>query len=234
MMKRLLGRAAVAGALAIVGIGLAGAGTAHAVYPFTVAWACEGGQHLAYNPVTGQSMGVGNSGPLNPLASPVGQWVCVETGGTGGGSVGVGTYAQGGQFTGVVQYAALCVGTEFTPGCTTVYGGYTVGYADAGAVGAKPCVVTVAATPCASVGVTPNPSSGVTYSVTEPNAAGLAVCGVNVAGQCAVKSATVQSGGTAGTAYVGTTPVDVTVPAACVAVNRENLTLVSVSRGSGC
>jgi hypothetical protein len=236
-MRTIIKRATAAAVLAFAltasgfaGLVPGGLNPAHAA-GFTENWQCAERTHVAYNPVTGEPVEVGHLEWIlvywNP---PVAMWACVDTGGTAG-SHSVGTYGQFlGGYASYVQVTSVCPGVD-SMGCTGVFTGFIVDTPDGGTVGIKPCVITGVSNPCASVGATIDPSVPFSYSLPEPGPG--EICGPRVLGVCEVKRLTVQTGGHLATVYVGTTPVDLSVPASCVEF-RPGLTLLVVRPGSGC
>ena len=156
--------------------------------------------------------------------SPYNLWVCLDTGTSAGAhSVGTAGYVRPGQVPGVLEHTPVCAGVSPLPAeCTHVWTGYEVHNQDAGTTGTKPCAIVSKEAErevrCISVGVTPNPSTPVQVSTWDP---GSSECFVVDNGNCATDNVKVQVGGPVATAYVGTSPVPVDVPAACVTTHNN-------------
>lgn len=182
---------------------------------------------VLYNPVNGHPIGVS----INPRRGPDlsywlwNVWVCVDTGNTAGNhSIGTSGYMSPNGAPGLVEHTPVCLGVSpLPPECTMVWMGADAAGQQAGQTGAQPCVTASKEYEreirCVSAGVTPGGTApGVAPSVTEPPG----YCLVKADGICATKDVTVGVGGSVATAYVGTTPVPVGVPSACVGT-RNNL-----------
>jgi hypothetical protein len=235
-MNRFMQRAVALGTVTVIGLALGGINPARAdPPPFSENWQnCPAGGHVAYNPITGESMQVSHTESISePPSRPFYTWVCVETGGTAGShSVGAAGYLTGGMVPLYVQHTLACPGV-FGMGCTGTWTGASMQSPNAGALGAQPCVSPVVPelATCQSVGVTPNVSSGVGVDFPE-QPRDREICGVKFEGTCAVPRTAVHTGGSVATVYVGTSPTDVNVPVTCTGVNRPNLAVVSPQVGS--
>lgn len=219
-------KAARAGLMALM-LGMAavgftwGAGPADAT-TFTDNWQCGDSPadtyHVAFNPVTGQPVRVSVRKWVFPFPfMPFAGWACVDTGGYGQHSIGAYGWLTGGSVPNYLQVVSVCPGVD-SQGCTGAFAGYTLEPPEAGAVGERVCVINGVNNPCVSAGVTPSGSApGPILRVTEPPG----YCIAKAGGTCATKDVTVGVGGSAGTAYVGATPVEVGAPSACIGVRND-------------
>lgn len=243
-MKRYKRNAAILATFTVIGLAIGVIGPASAdPPPFTEQWwnCPDNPGHVVYNPITGESIRVGHTDSfLNP-GQPFWIWVCADTGGTAGShSVGASGYTRPAMLPGYTQHTLVCPGVT-TSSCVQTFTGVEVFAPDAGATGAKPRLSPAIAEhlTCVSVGVTPGSLIPVATSVTNPcrpttTPGCTEICGVDVGGTCAVSKATVQTGGTAATVYVGSTPTPVIVPAVCVGTNRPGFAVVTAGLGTGC